>query len=117
MSGTEKGGALGGPSKTRAPKLWPTGEQWRRWSLIAKASFVGTILAVIAFVAWLASFPLEWWRSDLANPKPETWVHTTESEINIRIRAHAATASMVIDFSVLGRVKQIQTFDTPTSAN
>jgi hypothetical protein len=51
-------------------RLFPTWEQWRRWSLPSKAGYLGTILAILI---WVGSLFFSWVKEkhDLAVSRPQ----------------------------------------------
>ncbi len=98
-------------------RAMPSRRQWRDWGMLSKWGFIAAVLAVVSAIWVLLAQPvIGSFNERGADPRPQTFVDRTESEINIRVRTQAAAAAMAIDFPVIGKIKKIHDSNSPADA-
>jgi len=97
-------------------KLWPNPREWQQWSRPSKLTLIGVVIGLLALLPFPAGCMINWVQAWRANPRPTVTANETETEISICVRTHSPATSMAIDFPVVGRIKAIHDYNSPTDA-
>lgn len=92
--------------------LWPTRQQWKRWSLPSKLTFLGAWVGFVSLALVLLAVVINQANAWFADPRPSVSVKVSQSEIYIQMRTRSPTNSITIDFPVLGRIVKVHDYNT-----